>query len=245
MFINNKYTSWYISLISNAQNRNLDRSFYTEKHHIIPKSLGGNDAKDNLVRLTGKEHFVAHLLLTKMTFGVNARKMAFALWRMTQDNKKRDRFRMSSRQYQNIKTGMSEAMKVHNKGKKLSPEHIQKVKDGIAAKGGAHNKGKSMSEDQKHSRLLARGDWECSEETRQKISQGVKRRATDRSKPYQKGIPRSRMTFVLQNSITQEQVETYNLRQWCVSQGFSSGMIYLNKSPWKIISKVPLHKGQL
>lgn len=36
---------------------------YSERHHIIPKCLGGTNDKDNLVRLTAEEHFVAHKLL--------------------------------------------------------------------------------------------------------------------------------------------------------------------------------------
>ena len=39
---------------------------YCENHHIIPKSLGGPDDSDNLVRLTGREHWIAHLLLHKI-----------------------------------------------------------------------------------------------------------------------------------------------------------------------------------
>ena len=39
---------------------------YTEKHHIIPRSLGGSNDIDNLVRLTAKQHFICHKLLTKM-----------------------------------------------------------------------------------------------------------------------------------------------------------------------------------
>ena len=31
---------------------------YSEEHHIIPKSFGGPDSKDNLVRLTAREHFI-------------------------------------------------------------------------------------------------------------------------------------------------------------------------------------------
>lgn len=37
-----------------------------ERHHIIPKSLGGSNKKDNLVILTCREHFVAHQLLVKI-----------------------------------------------------------------------------------------------------------------------------------------------------------------------------------
>jgi len=39
---------------------------YFEIHHILPKSIGGTDNKENLVSLTAKEHFICHLLLTKM-----------------------------------------------------------------------------------------------------------------------------------------------------------------------------------
>jgi hypothetical protein len=39
---------------------------YKEKHHILPKSLGGTNDKSNLVALTGREHWVAHLLLHKI-----------------------------------------------------------------------------------------------------------------------------------------------------------------------------------
>ena len=36
MFINNKYKSWYVL------------SGYKEKHHILPRCLGGKDTKTNL-----------------------------------------------------------------------------------------------------------------------------------------------------------------------------------------------------
>lgn len=40
---------------------------YIENHHIVPRSLGGSNNKSNLVKLTGREHWVAHLLLYKIT----------------------------------------------------------------------------------------------------------------------------------------------------------------------------------
>ena len=48
---------------------------YVEKHHIIPKSMGGNNSNENIAILTAREHFVCHLLLTKMTTGNNNYKM--------------------------------------------------------------------------------------------------------------------------------------------------------------------------
>lgn len=38
---------------------------YYEKHHIVPRSLGGLDLDNNLVLLTAKEHYLCHWLLFK------------------------------------------------------------------------------------------------------------------------------------------------------------------------------------
>ena len=84
MFIENKYTKWYYSIIENAKNRIINE--YTEKHHIIPKSLNGNNSKDNLVKLTAREHFICHMLLAKMTSGEEKIKMSYAIWRLCNSN---------------------------------------------------------------------------------------------------------------------------------------------------------------
>ena len=59
-----QYQNIYDALIKRGQNRNLDT--YTERHHIVPRCLGGSDSPDNLVNLTPEEHYVAHQLLTKI-----------------------------------------------------------------------------------------------------------------------------------------------------------------------------------
>lgn len=64
MFTDTKYTKIYFAIINAAKGRL--RVGYTETHHIIPKCLGGSDDPSNLVKLTAKEHFVCHHLLTKM-----------------------------------------------------------------------------------------------------------------------------------------------------------------------------------
>jgi hypothetical protein len=63
----NKYTCWYNNITENAKSRIIDG--YTERHHILPRSLGGTNDKDNLVDLTAREHFICHWLLTKMHSG--------------------------------------------------------------------------------------------------------------------------------------------------------------------------------
>jgi len=72
-FRKTKYGRWYIQLI---QNRHKNAPLgYCEKHHITPRGLGGGDEDTNIVKLTAREHYVAHLLLTKM-FPFNIQKTA-------------------------------------------------------------------------------------------------------------------------------------------------------------------------
>lgn len=63
----NKYTRWYLSICGRALTRPEPTCYY-ENHHILPKScgLGGENDSDNLVKLTFREHFIVHWLLTKM-----------------------------------------------------------------------------------------------------------------------------------------------------------------------------------
>lgn len=77
-FIENKYKIWYFRIITAAQSRT-DPSGYTESHHIIPRSLGGDNSSDNIVRLTAREHFICHLLLAKCIDGKDRYKMYAAV----------------------------------------------------------------------------------------------------------------------------------------------------------------------
>ena len=55
------YLSVYNMLVQKRKNVPIDG--YSEVHHIIPRCLGGDNSQDNLVRLTAREHFIAHQLL--------------------------------------------------------------------------------------------------------------------------------------------------------------------------------------
>jgi hypothetical protein len=81
MFIDNKYKSWHDSIIEKAKKKEI--TGYFERHHIIPKCLGGHNKKDNIVKLTAKEHFIIHMLLCKFTKGNAYHKMLYAFQAMT------------------------------------------------------------------------------------------------------------------------------------------------------------------
>lgn len=79
-------------------NRKKKQGVYYEKHHIIPKSCGGTNEENNIVLLTPKEHYVAHLLLIKIYSGRERSNMVYALWKMAHGNKKLKNI-LSAKQY--------------------------------------------------------------------------------------------------------------------------------------------------
>lgn len=101
-------------LIEKAKNRTLPKETYTECHHIIPRSLGGSDDKDNLVRLTAREHYIAHLLLWKMKLPGEANmKMVHAFNQMCimKPTKNHPGYRVSSRLFEKVKLERSAYLK--------------------------------------------------------------------------------------------------------------------------------------
>lgn len=133
MFQLNKYTTTYYNIIHNALSRTALLDVYTEIHHIIPRSLGGSDLPNNLVKLTAREHFVCHLLLVKMLTGKFKHKMAFALSRMLSSSTNHNRYYPSSRIYEFARKQRSAAISHTHKG---IPESVESNrKRSIAQKG--------------------------------------------------------------------------------------------------------------
>jgi hypothetical protein len=146
MYLTNKYTKYYYSIISNAQIRTGLELF--ETHHIIPKSLGGNNKKTNLVKLTPREHFICHLLLTKMLTGVDKAKMVNAALRLSNDGKGRG---VNSRIYEMIKQ-----------------DRIAFLKESMIGPGN-HFYGRKHSEETKKKMSESRKKWKFTEEYKEKM----------------------------------------------------------------------------
>lgn len=83
-----RWQNWYNIIIENRIKNPLKEG-YKEKHHIIPKSLGGSNDKSNLVYLTAKEHYICHLLLVRITQNdkIAYKKMLCALFKLGNCNK--------------------------------------------------------------------------------------------------------------------------------------------------------------
>lgn len=153
-------------IIDRARSRTLDS--YTESHHIIPKSLGGDNSSNNLVNLTAREHFICHLLLPKMTEGKAKQKMTFAAWALTMKKDKLNR-KISNRIYQKLKKDRAKLLR----GKPISEEQRLRL---VKA-----NTGKVCSEEKKAKIIEARAKQVISEETRLKMSLSRKGKAQSES----------------------------------------------------------------
>jgi len=139
-----KYLKIYDKIIDRAKNREIDG--YTEKHHIVPKCIGGNDKKDNIVSLTPKEHYICHRLLCEIY--PDETKLKYAFWRMCNvvNNEYQNRnYSVSANVYSRIKNEISKLMskKVKNYSKetrKLIGEKIsKKLKGKPSGKKGTSN----------------------------------------------------------------------------------------------------------
>ena len=82
----------YIKFISNIQSKGERNLEQFEKHHIVPKSLLEND---NLIKLTPREHFIAHHILARAL----GNKMVFAFHIMSHTGK----YKVTSRKYEELK----------------------------------------------------------------------------------------------------------------------------------------------
>jgi hypothetical protein len=63
------YKNIYTQFINDRRVKEKSLTGYTEKHHILPRSLGGDNSPENLIRLTAEDHTHAHLLLAKIYGG--------------------------------------------------------------------------------------------------------------------------------------------------------------------------------
>jgi len=105
------YQKHYNLLIYKAINN--PHKGYTEKHHIVPQCMGGNNSKSNIVRLSAKQHFVAHHLLFKIYGGS---KLANAWYAMCRIGKGQESRIVNASMFKKAKEARSKQLSVESKG---------------------------------------------------------------------------------------------------------------------------------
>lgn len=157
------YKWHYVQLIRTRRSRVLKDTEYYENHHIVPRSLGGDDSPENLIKLTAREHFIAHWLLWRI---YRNNKMAYAFFLMAAGIKKNGKISFSSIAYDEAKQAKSAAVSELNqkikRGHTKSAETLKRMS--IA------QKGRVKSEDHKRKISESNKGKPKSAEHRQKLS---------------------------------------------------------------------------
>ena len=110
----------YLNLYNNlCSKKHIDDDNYYEWHHIIPRCMGGSDDKSNLVKLTLREHYIAHMLLYKI---YKTRPLFDAYFFMSHRNINGNTIRISSRQ--------SEKLKIQRRNTPITEKHRENIKAG-------------------------------------------------------------------------------------------------------------------
>ena len=121
------YQRIYDEFISDRLIKQSEITGYFEKHHILPKSLGGGDSADNIIKLTAQDHYFAHSLLAKIHGGGMWR----AFWMMSNSKK----YKKSRLLYEQAKIKQADHAKTLAKkylsGRKKTDSEIKKISDSL------------------------------------------------------------------------------------------------------------------
>jgi hypothetical protein len=121
------YQKIYNQIIERAQNRKLED--YKEKHHIIPKCLGGSNEEENLAELTAREHFLCHMLLCEIYPKEHKLKHALFLMAIGKQKIKENIYIIGSRVYERLKQEYSQMLTGKKQNKETCIKKSNKMKD--------------------------------------------------------------------------------------------------------------------
>jgi hypothetical protein len=136
-------------------------------HHIVPRSLGGSDDADNLIRLTARQHYIAHWMLARALGGSASR----AFFMMSNFGKygqvNSTTYQIARKEYADR---VSEQLKLNPNIPAFTDEHREKLRQAKI--------GRKLSEQTRHRVSAAQRGRKLSEETRRRISEAKKGIAT-------------------------------------------------------------------
>jgi rubrerythrin len=243
MFTDKFYSKVYFSTIEKAVKRGWKKALGRERHHIIPRSLGGSDDKSNLVYLTCREHFLCHWMLVKMTQGEARNKMLYALMGMRAENEHQNRYRtvFTARVYEHYRIEHarihSETMKgrpAWNKGIPQTEEHKEKNRQAALKRGPRSKetieKMKKSREGYKHSEetklkqsLASKGKPKGPMSEEEKLKRSIKQKGVPKNKDHATNIKNAVLGNISINKDGKEKkVKQDTLDQW-LAEGWMLG----------------------
>lgn len=139
-----RYLDRYVKFITSRIELNKTRGDVEGHiHHIVPRSWGGTNAKTNLVKLTYKEHIIAHHLL----YYTEDPKMVMAFYSMANIFHNNEiKYNLTVQQYQLLCEQARPLQGEIQKAKMTNPEIRQKISDSL--------KGKCVGANSSHKRAV-------------------------------------------------------------------------------------------
>jgi len=160
------YKKIYTTLIDRATRR--VNEGYVEKHHIVPRCLGGTDANENIVNLYPEEHYLAHQLLVKIHpthYGVLSAAMLMTKHSKTNKRMNNKLFGWLRKRASLLTKGVPKSEETKTKMRKpKSVEHrlnISKAQKANGGNGPAKHKEESKIKNGNTHRLLKRDKVTC------------------------------------------------------------------------------------
>lgn len=134
-----KYYTKYNQIVKHYKDLDLKKSkaFDTEIHHITPKSMGGDNSKENLVRVTARVHFLLHWMLCRI---YRTKEMAYA-WNMMCVNHTNGK-RYNGKSYEYARKLFGYCVSIRQTGTPLSSEHKRSISES--------NKGRRFTDDHRN-----------------------------------------------------------------------------------------------
>lgn len=170
----------FIKNILNTRGRFNCGNEYCERHHILPKSCGGTNDKENLIDLFPREHFIAHKLLAEENPKNFKLIFAYQCMSFASNEYQKKRYILTPEEYEEARIFASKGRKAFfsdktnhpNYGKHLSEETKRKISE--ANKGNKYCLGREISEETR--KKISEANKNPSKETRQKMSKAQKAR---------------------------------------------------------------------
>lgn len=235
------YTRIYNTLIERSTGRTklakTDINYvYYERHHVIPKCLGGNDSKANLVYLTAEEHWVAHLLLVKMNPGVSKLVWACQAMSMSGGNNKR----MNNKLFGWIRRKYSDAVSERNRGRVVTTEHRKKTSDTLKGRPAPHQQGENNVAKRPEVAQKIKDANTGKKHGPRPESVKEKIRLTKKGKPNLPGeLNPAFKGWIIATSLTDDTVVRISSKKNMDAHGFSKSMVY------RAITKQKPYKGYM
>jgi hypothetical protein len=161
---------------------------YAEVHHIVPRSLGGSDDAGNLIRLTARQHYVAHWMLAR-AIGGSASRSFFMMSNFgkygrvnsaTYEIGRKEYSKLVGEQMRGrVMPPVSDETRAKQRqaklGRKLTPEHIEKIRLAVLGRKMGPEFAAKVSE-AKRGRGNSRNGFVTSEETKRKMAEANRNR---------------------------------------------------------------------